>query len=410
MAANSRQIHGYRDEYRKNDLVADTSDVPSIIADLGTLGIALEAAPEESPRLGLTLLALPDLGGAMPALRADTALLERVMAVRGRTLPAGIAQLPPDDLDLLLSKLRSMRTEHRVVGKNRFVDDLETLGEINGGGSHKPVMIELETLASSRGAKTTRPAGYGIKIGIIDTAVYDHHDFDGRQLVPPPAKWVPPADPDDEHRAAHATMGVGIILQHAPGAELIVKSALDEAGEATAWAVASAMAEFLDNPVDILHMPCGGVTQDGEPPLVLQRAVELVVQEHGTVIVAAAGNLGLSENPLAGPLSSVWPAALDVVTAVAAVDADGDRPPFSADPEKLDWVDISAQGAAVPTTYPEDRFACALGTSFAAANVTGVLAVEASRLGGDVRAALENVRAMPPRSIGTGVPCGGAAS
>ena len=70
---------------------------------------------------------------------------------------------------------------------------------------------------------------------------------------------------------------------------------------------------------------------------------------------------------------------------MGAVDADGQRPPWSPDASRLPWVDVVATGVGVESTYlpavqgaegPEDfgETATWSGTSFAAAKVTGVLA------------------------------------
>ena len=91
--------------------------------------------------------------------------------------------------------------------------------------------------------------------------------------------------------AGHATFIAGLILRRAPGAELVIRPVLlNEKAFARAWDVAKDMAGFIGSGVDILNLSFGCYTDDGEPPLVLARAVSLVSAE--ILLVAAAGNHG----------------------------------------------------------------------------------------------------------------------
>ena len=103
-----------------------------------------------------------------------------------------------------------------------------------------------------------------------------------------------------------------------------------------------------------MNLSFGCYTDDGEPPLVLARAVSLVSAE--ILLVAAAGNHGnIDELKKQGdlkdaswargltPKTPVWPAAFDEVIAVGATDA-----PFS---PQTPWVDLTAPGMNVVSTY-----------------------------------------------------------
>ena len=87
----------------------------------------------------------------------------------------------------------------------------------------------------------------------------------------------------------------------------------------------------------------------------------------GLVIVAGAGNDGTT--------APFYPAALDNVISVAAFDEDHRRPSFS---NYGSWVDISAPGNVIMSTYPVT--ACA---SLDDARRHGVLRVEHGDVHGD---------------------------
>jgi subtilisin family serine protease len=172
------------------------------------------------------------------------------------------------------------------------------------------------------------------------------------------------------------------------------------------------MAEFADTSVDILNLSFGCYTDDGQPPLVLAKAVSLLSPK--ILLVAAAGNHGNIEqlwaagDPLAAPWTAnltnktpVWPAAFAQVTAVGATDGQGKPAAFS--PE-VPWVDVTAQGVDVESTYLDGQvslsqpggnqietfygYARWQGTSFAAATVSGAVAAKIGP-GRDAHQALE---------------------
>jgi len=85
----------------------------------------------------------------------------------------------------------------------------------------------------------------------------------------------------------------------------------------------------------------------------------------GIVLVAAAGNRGLRSRP-------VYPAALDEVIAVSAMSDDGS---FYPPGNRGEYIDVAAPGVEILSTLPGDAFRRADGTSYAAAHVTGVVAL-----------------------------------
>ncbi|MDP8240001.1 MAG: S8 family serine peptidase [Candidatus Hatepunaea meridiana] len=110
------------------------------------------------------------------------------------------------------------------------------------------------------------------------------------------------------------------------------------------------------------------------PPMdieVLHDAVDYA-HDHDALVVAAAGNLD-PRNQMLRPEQRVYPAAYDNVIAVAGTDQDdhkwGSREEGS---NYGDWVDISAPGHEILSTYINNDYYVASGTSMATPLVAGV--------------------------------------
>jgi len=178
-----------------------------------------------------------------------------------------------------------------------------------------------------------------------------------------------PARPPDQE--AHATFIAGVVLEWAPNATLVVDHVLNEEDIATSsWRVATRMARFADAGVTVLNISFGAATEDDKPPLVLTRAVE-VLNKHGVVVVAAAGNHGPSKR-------KIWPAALhepsaNVVAVGAGTNSGGQFVSAKFSP-KASWVDLIAPGEYILSTYKASGYATWSGTSFATAAVSGAIA------------------------------------
>ena len=318
-----------------------------------------------------------------------------------------------------------------TMGRNRILGHVTGTdgGPIISGGDPELVadsdglsrgkFAELD-LFVEQGAVGALP-GDGVRVGIVDTTLHPHSWLQGSRVQPQPA----PLESGSAWniRASHAVAMVGIVLQKAPGAEIDVIGVLGEEGWTTSWDAANAIASFGSTDIDILNLSFACYTDNGDPPLALSTAIDRLHPR--TVVVAAAGNFrGHSHPTTAIDLSKApaWPAALDDVVAVGAIETSTAAGPWrTADfsPE-TPWVDVVAlgnevlsllagapggvhQGFTGATSVLPDRprFAKWNGTSPATALVTGAIAARMTQDQVSAKVALNRLYASAP-ALGSG--------
>lgn len=226
-------------------------------------------------------------------------------------------------------------------------------------------------------------------VAVLDTGLCPHPWFDERDWYAAQRgdgiAEVLDADLDYEldNLAGHGTFIAGVVLQHDPAARLVIRRILGADGVCDELDLVRALRDLRTHPdlgtaTDVVvNLSLGCYTFDDSPTPVVQRAIAGFPD--GTVFVACAGNDG-SDRPF-------WPAALDDVLAVGALDANGDgRAAFS---NHGAWVDACAVGENVTSAfvtfdgpqppvdgYDSDRFegyARWSGTSFATPAVAGAI-------------------------------------
>ena len=138
----------------------------------------------------------------------------------------------------------------------------------------------------------------------------------------------------------------------APNARILAYKVCRSDGSCDDFAIQQAIARAVTDGANIINMSLG----ESEYSQSLDDAVQ-DAWNAGLVIVAGAGNDGTT--------GSFYPAALNNVISVAAFDEDHKRPSFS---NYGSWVDISAPGNVIMSTYPMS--ACADSTTQATPGVT----------------------------------------
>ena len=402
---------GRVERYIEDEVVVGLAHEQLVLKRLAELGVDLSEhkdAKERSPELGLTKLSftLDQVNRGVNALELMywnqfgspySLALERMADERG-----GIDKVPPiDKLMLGLRKLFADDNDRWTpdMAKNRYVERVVGKPWVSGGaaGDPQPPEPPIESLPQ----RDPGP-GQGVRVGILDTIVESHPWLAGAYIAQPQAVQPPAPSPailniagrmagrpERNWWSGHGTFVTGLILQGAPGAVVELRKVLDdEKGDGDTWTVATELVKLANSGVDLVNLSLGTFTDDGQAPLVLQRAVERLSSR--VLLVAAAGNHGNVRpkpadysGPWPKPNSALWPAAFTDVIAVGAADAEGRIAPFS---PSAGWIDAYAFGVDRRSTFLNARvkrsedteefngFALWSGTSFAAAVVSGAIA------------------------------------
>ncbi|GAA4251456.1 S8 family peptidase [Dactylosporangium darangshiense] len=189
----------------------------------------------------------------------------------------------------------------------------------------------------------------------------------------------------------HANFIAGVVVQGTDAAHIRIVKVLDSFGLCTEAQLAAAISTLTD--VDVLNLSLGGFSVGDQPPAVLAAALETFLSGTGRVIVAAAGNDGISERPF-------WPAAFAAggsawspqVLAVAAHNGTNVCEWSNRGP----WVTLVAPGEDIVSTFINhpsfaSGWAAWSGTSFATPRVVAAL-VERAAAAGSVQLAADQVR------------------
>lgn len=228
---------------------------------------------------------------------------------------------------------------------------------------------DLQYALDQAKVEASRPVtgGSGARVALLDSAPDAAH----RELR---AVRIHPLDPGPSRKPAkHGTLLAGIlsatennafgIAGVAPGAELIAIPVCAPDGESAGDACA--LSELLRG-VDLAweeRAQIVNLSLVGPANPLLERAMDRLDQL-GVVLVAAAGNEA-SDQPR-------YPAAYPSVIGVGAVDRDA-KPYLRGN--RGASVEVLAPGVEIVSSVPGDAFAFGDGTSLAAAQVTGVLAL-----------------------------------
>ena len=106
----------------------------------------------------------------------------------------------------------------------------------------------------------------------------------------------------------------------------------------------------------VINLSLGGYSYSNA----LREAVQTATNTYGAVVIAGAGNDGIS--------APFYPAAYESVIAVAGTDQNDVKASFS---DYGGWVDVSAPSVAITTTFMGGDYGSVQGTSYAAASVSG---------------------------------------
>jgi subtilisin family serine protease len=161
----------------------------------------------------------------------------------------------------------------------------------------------------------------------------------------------------------HGTHVSGVIARLAPESKLLPIRILDVDGRGSTFDLAFAIDWAVKQGATVINMSLGA---DADTK-VLAAAIA-AAHARGVVLVAAAGNDDTS--------TPQYPAAYPGVLAIAAVDQEGQKAPFSN--YGADWVDLATPGVGITSTVPVSGtilYATWSGTSMAAPFAAGAAAL-----------------------------------
>lgn len=205
--------------------------------------------------------------------------------------------------------------------------------------------------------------GAGKKIAILDTGIEPHPTFRPGQVV----GTIDLVGREGAHAEIHGHgTAVGSVVGGghsaapgvAPAAGLLDVRVADESGNSDSFTLAKGIIEAADARANIINISLGSF---GDSSAVKDAVA--YAQEHGAVIVAAAGNNGAQE--------LTYPAAYSGVISVGSVDANSQWLAFSNTSSQLS---IAAPGYGVPAAWPGEKVIEFTGTSASAPFVAGSLA------------------------------------
>lgn len=217
--------------------------------------------------------------------------------------------------------------------------------------------------------RSRRPAT-GVTVAVVDSGVdASHPDLAGAVL--PGTDLVTGAGDGTADGDGHGTHVAGIVAAtaddgagvagFAPDARILPVRVLDDTGSGYDSDVAEGIIWAVDHGASVVNLSLGGPT----PTDVTAAAVSYALSR-GAVVVAAAGNERTEGNPV------TYPAAYAGVIGVAASASDDTVAPFS---NTGSYVDVTAPGVRIASTYPLDRYVYLSGTSMAAPFVAASAAV-----------------------------------
>ncbi|MEH1014076.1 type VII secretion-associated serine protease mycosin [Micromonospora sp. CPCC 206060] len=216
--------------------------------------------------------------------------------------------------------------------------------------------------------------GEGVTVAVIDTGVDPHPDL--RRNLLPGIDILPGGNGNGtEDQDSHGTSMAGLIAAHgqsqhvgalgiAPKAKILPVYALppgdihgdaDKIAEGIRWAIR--------NKATIINISTGG----GSTQKLARAIAEAISAE--VVVIAAAGNAP-------GDFGVTFPAALDGVVAVGAIDRSSNRSAVSATGRELQ---LAAPGADIYSTSYRGKYSSGTGTSNATAIVAGAAALVRSK-------------------------------
>jgi subtilisin family serine protease len=302
--------------------------------------VTVEGLQAAVGRLGLTLLASENL-----AITGST--VARFRITNGRS---------PAEIIRALTAIQLV-----AVAQPNYVYTLQQPASRGDATQGDPAQYMLEKLQISDIHRLVR--GTNVPIAVIDSEIdVTHPDLEGAVTK----RFDAVGAPEKPH--AHGTGMAGAIAAHqrllgtAPAARLLAVHAFSTTAataESTTFNILKGINWSVQEGVRIINMSFAGPRDPS-----LERALK-AAYDKGIVLIAAAGNAGPKSPPL-------FPGAIPFVIAVTATDVD-DKLFTAANRGK--YISVAAPGVDILVPAPEGEYQMTTGTSVAAAEVSGIVAL-----------------------------------
>lgn len=303
------------------------------------------------------LLNIP-AGISAPALSA-IARRHRLTQLETRNFtlpPRRLARVRINDGRPVAAVIRSLQQEASILGAQpNYYYSLEQAGP----GASDPTQYAVGKMRLAQAHALAK--GESIRVAVIDTAIDARHpDLAGAVA----ASYDAIGKSDTPH--FHGTGIASVIAAHgkltgaAPAVKVLAVAAFSSLGaQGSSWHILGGLDWAGTANADVINMSFAGPS---DPEMQLKIAA---LRRKGAVLVAAAGNAGPKARPL-------YPAAYPEVIAVTATDID-DKIFDKAN--RGTHIAVAAPGVAILAAAPNESYQMQSGTSFAAAQVSGVAAL-----------------------------------
>lgn len=315
--------------------------------------LVIAALPEENPRkivvFDQTIVNEP----------AQIALVRKFGGAVIKSLPiinATAVYLPPEAAEALSKTAGILRIDDDVIVQAIARPQPQQPAEVLPWGVDR-------INADAAWATTT---GIAVKVGILDTGIdLSHPDLQtnikGNVNMINPLK----SGKDDNGHGTHVA-GIAAAIDNTigvigvgPDIYLYAIKVLDRAGSGWLSDIIEGLQWSINNGMQVVNMSLGTYSQ-----VQSFRDAIIAADNNGIVLTGAAGNDGVS--------TPLYPAAYDEVIAVAASDINNQIPSWS---NWGSYIDLTAPGANIFSTYKGSSYKTLSGTSMAAPHAAGTTAL-----------------------------------
>jgi hypothetical protein len=302
--------------------------------------------------------------------------------LREFTLPERrLARVRIEDGRPVASVIRSLQREARILGAQpNYLYTLEQ-GANSGSALDQYAFAKMRVPEAQALAK-----GENVRVAVIDTTIDMRHPVLAGVVV---ENFDAMGALDKPH--AHGTGIAGVIAAHgrltgvAPSVKILGIAAFASLGsKGSSWNILNGIEKAGTSGAQVVNMSFAG---PADPEM---HAKIVALRQRGAVVIAAAGNAGPNAKPL-------YPGAFPEVIAVTATDAD-DK--VFAQANRGTHIAVAAPGVAILAAAPEDSYRMQSGTSFAAAQVSGVAALMIERNRNLDAAAIRRILMTSARDLG----------